>query len=127
MNHQWLSSREVSARRPSVVSLIRCFLDNSSTLTRIEVMAQAIANPDELRAFAQRLKQFNTVLTDQAALLANQLETLSTSWRDQENMKFTEEFREHMRLLAQFVEANNQHIPYLLRKAERLDEYLQQR
>lgn len=90
-------------------------------------MAQAIANPDELRAFAQRLKQFNTVLTDQAALLANQLETLSTSWRDQENMKFTEEFREHMRLLAQFVEANNQHIPYLLRKAERLDEYLQQR
>lgn len=90
-------------------------------------MAQAIANPEELRAFAQKLKQFNNSLTDQAAILANQLESLSTSWRDQENTRFTEEFREHMRLLGQFVEANNRHIPYLLRKADRLDEYLQQR
>jgi hypothetical protein len=32
-----------------------------------------------------------------------------------------------MRLLAHFVEANNEHIPYLMRKADRLDEYLQQR
>jgi uncharacterized protein YukE len=90
-------------------------------------MPQAIANPEELRAFAQKLKQFNNTLSDQAAMLANQLETLSASWRDQENLKFTEEFKEHMRLLAQFVEANNRHIPYLMRKAERLEEYLQQR
>ncbi len=90
-------------------------------------MSQAIANPEELRAFAQKLKQFNNTLADQAGMLANQLDSLSSTWRDQENAKFTEEFREHMRLLAQFVEANNQHIPYLLRKAERLDEYLQQR
>lgn len=90
-------------------------------------MAQAIANPQELRAFAQKLKQFNNTLTDQAAMLASQLETLSTSWRDQENSKFTEDFREHLRLLAQFVDANNRHIPYLTRKAERLEEYLQQR
>ncbi len=90
-------------------------------------MAQAIVNPEELRAFALKLKQFNNTLSDQATMLANQLETLSTTWRDQENTKFTEEFREHMRLLAQFVEANNRHIPYLLRKAERIEEYLQQR
>ena len=90
-------------------------------------MPQAIANPEELRAFAQKLKQFNISISDQAGLLANQLEALSTSWRDQENAKFVEEFHEHLRLLAQFVEANNRHIPYLLRKAERLDEYLQQR
>ena len=32
-----------------------------------------------------------------------------------------------VRLLAQFVEMNNRHIPYLMRKAERIDEYLQQR
>ncbi|REJ72542.1 MAG: hypothetical protein DWQ34_05815 [Planctomycetota bacterium] len=90
-------------------------------------MAQAIVNPEELRSFAQKLKQFNTMLSDQAGMLANQVDTLSTTWRDQENKKFSEEFREHLRLLAQFVEANNQHIPYLLRKAERIDEYLQQR
>ena len=90
-------------------------------------MAQAIVNPEELRAFALKLKQFNNTLSDQAVLLANQLEALGTSWRDHENLKFTDEFKEHMRLLAQFVEANNEHIPYLLRKAERIEEYLQQR
>lgn len=90
-------------------------------------MPQAIANPDDLRAFALKLKQFNSTLSDQAAMLGNQLETLAASWRDQENSKFTEQFQEHLRLLAQFVEANNRHIPYLLRKADRLDEYLQQR
>lgn len=90
-------------------------------------MPQAIANPEELRAFAQKLKQFNTTLADQATMLANQLEAMSVSWRDQENAKFTEQFHEHLRLLSQFIDANNRHIPYLMRKAERLDEYLQQR
>lgn len=90
-------------------------------------MTQAIANPEDLRQFASRLKQFNDDLGDQAGLLAVQLESLSASWRDQENLRFTEEFQQHLRLLAQFIDANNQHIPYLMRKAERLDEYLQQR
>lgn len=90
-------------------------------------MPQAIANPDELRAFALKLKQFNTTISEQAAMLASQLEALSASWRDQENAKFSEQFQEHLRLLGHFVEVNNSHIPYLLRKADRLDEYLQQR
>ena len=90
-------------------------------------MSQAIVNPEELRAFAQKLKQFNTMLSDQATMLAGQLDTLSATWRDQENKKFSEEFKEHLRLLGQFVEANNRHIPYLLRKTERIEEYLQQR
>lgn len=90
-------------------------------------MSQAVVNPEELRAFAQKLKQFNNTLSDQAAMLAGQLDGLSNTWRDQENRKFSDEFKEHLRLLAQFVEMNNRHIPYLLRKAERIDEYLQQR
>lgn len=90
-------------------------------------MAQAIANPEDLRAFALKLKQFNHTLSEQAGMLMSQLDTLSATWRDQENAKFTEDFKEHLRLLAHFVEANNVHIPYLQRKAERLEEYLQQR
>ena len=90
-------------------------------------MTQAIANPEELRQFAARLKALNDELGEQAGLLAVQLQSLSATWRDQENLRFTEEFQEHLRLLARFLDANNQHIPYLLRKAERLDEYLQQR
>ena len=90
-------------------------------------MAQAIVDPNELRRFAQTLKQFNAELAERTTALAGQLNALSTSWRDQENKKFTEEFEQHMKVVSRFIEANNQHIPYLLRKAEHIEEYLQQR
>jgi hypothetical protein len=32
-----------------------------------------------------------------------------------------------LQVLKRFVEATNQHVPFLLRKAERIEEYLQQR
>lgn len=90
-------------------------------------MSQAIVNPDELRRFAQMLKKFNTGLTDQISSLGGQLETLSTTWRDQENRRFSEEFQRNLQMMARFIESNNEYIPFLLRKAERIDEYLQQR
>lgn len=90
-------------------------------------MTQAIANPEDLRQFAQRLSQFNDLVAEQGGLLAAQLDALSTSWRDQENTRFSEEFHQHLHMLSQFLEANQQHVPYLMRKADRLDEYLQQR
>lgn len=90
-------------------------------------MPQAIVDPAELRRFAQTLKKFNTELSERSTALAQQLEALSQTWRDQENKKFSEEFLQHMRTLNRFMEMNHQHIPYLLRKAERIEEYLQQR
>ena len=90
-------------------------------------MAQAIVDPVQLRQFAQQLKKFNESLIEQSTGLAGQLSTLSNSWRDQENKKFCEEFESHLRLLARFIESNNDHIPYLMRKAERIEEYLHQR
>ena len=90
-------------------------------------MSQAIVDPAELRRFAQLLKKFNNELQERSGSLSAQLEHLSQTWRDQENKKFAEEFHQHLRLLARFVETNNQHIPYLMRKADRIDEYLQQR
>jgi len=90
-------------------------------------MSQAIVDPNELRRFARNLKTFNTELQDRISLLGNQLTSLGATWRDQEQQKFVEEFEHHLRAIARFVEAGNQHIPYLLRKAERIDEYLQQR
>ena len=32
-----------------------------------------------------------------------------------------------MKVIARFVDAANQHVPYLLRKAEYIEQYLQQR
>lgn len=90
-------------------------------------MAQAVVDPEDLRRFAAMLRDFNTDLQSRLSALSGQLNTLSQSWRDQEHQKFAEEFGQHIRLAGRFVEANEEHIPYLLRKAERIEEYLQQR
>ncbi len=90
-------------------------------------MPQAIVDPAELRRFAHSLKSFNSELQSQLAVLHGQLVGLGASWRDQEHIKFTEEFEQTMQVLGRFIEATDQHIPFLLRKADRAEEYLQQR
>ena len=90
-------------------------------------MAKAVVDPEELRRFASDLKRFNGERQCQLAVLQGRLIALGQSWRDQEQTKFVEEFEQTMRVLTRFTEATNQHIPFLLRKAQRIDEYLQQR
>ena len=67
-------------------------------------MPQAIADPEELKRFAQLLKKFNTDLVDQAGGLSGQLESLSVTWRDQENTKFAEQFEQQLKGVARLVE-----------------------
>ncbi|HEV3122593.1 MAG TPA: WXG100 family type VII secretion target [Isosphaeraceae bacterium] len=90
-------------------------------------MPQAIVDPSELRRFAQHLKQFNNELQNQMAALHGQVVGLGQSWRDKEHDKFVEEFEQTIVAINRFIEASNQHIPFLMRKAERVEEYLQQR
>ena len=90
-------------------------------------MAQAIMNPEDVRRFADELKRFSTELQARMASLQARFVALGDTWQDQEHQKFAEEFRSAMRSLKQFVEASNQHAPYLLRKAQRIEEYLNQR
>ena len=90
-------------------------------------MAQAIMNPEDVRRFADELKRFNTDLQTRMASLQARFVALGDTWQDQEHTKFADEFRSAMRSLKQFVEASNQHGPYLLRKAQRIEEYLHQR
>jgi uncharacterized protein YukE len=90
-------------------------------------MPQAIVDPAELRRFAQNLKRFNDELQNQMKAIQAQLSHLGTTWRDKEHDKFVEEFQQTMVVIARWVEAANQHIPFLMRKAERVEEYLQQR
>ena len=90
-------------------------------------MPQAIVDPAELRRFAHNLKQFNSELQNQMSVLHGQLIGLGASWRDQEHLKFAEEFEQTIQAIGRFIEATDQHIPFLLRKAERAEEYLQQR
>lgn len=90
-------------------------------------MAQAIVNAEELRRFAVNLRRFNNDLLNQMTAVHGQLVGLGQSWRDKEHEKFVEEFEQTLTVMKRFVEATNQHVPFLLRKAERVEDYLQQR
>jgi hypothetical protein len=90
-------------------------------------MAQAIVDPADLRRFAGMLREFNNDLQSRVIAVSGQLNLLNQTWRDQEHLKFADEFGDHLKLLSRFLEANERHVPYLLRKAERIEEYMQQR
>jgi uncharacterized protein YukE len=90
-------------------------------------MPQAIANPEDLRRFSAELKQFNNQLRESTSRLQAQFVRLGDTWRDQEHQKFAQEFEQTMRVLAHFMRTADEHIPFLLRKAQRIEEYLQQR
>ena len=90
-------------------------------------MAQAVMDPEEVRRFAKELKRFNSGLEQGMALLEARFKALGDRWQDQELQRFAEEFGQTMRALKRFVEMSNQHTPFLLRKAQRIEDYLEQR
>ncbi len=90
-------------------------------------MSQAIVDPAELKRFASHLKKFNAELRDRIASLHSHMVGLSDTWRDQEHSKFVSEFEQTMHVLEHFLGQSDEHIPFLLRKAERIEAYLQQR
>ena len=90
-------------------------------------MAQAIMDPEEVRRFAKELKRFNEDVQVRASSLQARFAALAATWQDQEHEKFAEEFTTTMKVLKKFVEVADKHTPFLLRKAQRIEEYLDQR
>ena len=84
-------------------------------------------DPEEVRRFAEELKRFNSDLQDRISSLHARFSALGDTWQDQEHTKFSDEFKQTVKALKKFVEVSNQHTPYLLRKAQRIEEYLNQR
>ncbi len=84
-------------------------------------------DPEQVRRFAEELKRFNVDLQNRMASLQARFASLGDTWQDQEQIKFSEEFKDTMKAVKKFIEVSNQHTPYLLRKAQRIEEYLNQR
>ena len=78
-------------------------------------------DPEQVRRFADELKRFNTDLQDRIVSLQARFTALGDTWQDQEHAKFAEEFKQTMKAMKKFIEVSNQHTPYLLRKAQRID------
>ena len=87
-------------------------------------MSKAIVDPEELRRFAQDLKRFSTEMKNQMTVLNSRFVNLGQTWRDQEHRKFSQEFEFTMRTMGRFIESSQEQIPFLLRKAEQIEEYL---
>ncbi len=83
--------------------------------------------PEEVRRFAKELKRFNDDVQNRAASLQARFSALGSTWQDQEQEKFAEEFVATMKVLKKFMEISEKHTPFLLRKAQRIEEYLDQR
>ena len=84
-------------------------------------------DPEEVRRFAAELKRFNDDIQMKASSLQARFAALGTTWQDQDHEKFAEEFITTMKVLRKFMETSEKHTPYLLRKAQRIEQYLDQR
>jgi len=87
-------------------------------------MSKAVVDPEELRRFAADLKRFNTDMQAQITGISRRFTKLSETWQDQEQEKFADGFEKMMHAMNRFVEASDKHIPVLLRKAQKIQEYL---
>ena len=87
-------------------------------------MSRAVVDPEQLRQFAAHLHRFTEEMKERSTGLASQMNQLEQSWRDEQHRKFADEFTTQMQQMKRLIQTTEQHIPYLLRKAEQIDAYL---
>ncbi|QDT03169.1 hypothetical protein K227x_15510 [Rubripirellula lacrimiformis] len=87
-------------------------------------MNQAVVDPDQLRQFASQLHRFAEEMKQRSTGLATQMNQLEQTWRDEQQRKFSDEFTAQMRQMARLIQTTEEHVPYLMRKAEQIDAYL---
>ena len=90
-------------------------------------MSQAIVDPAELRKFAKDLSRFNQDVQGLVGSIHSKMRNLESTWRDQEQRKFAESFSETVRVMARFVDASEQHVDFLNKKAALAEDYLKRR
>lgn len=90
-------------------------------------MAKANVDPGELRRFAADLNRFNQEMQSLVSGLHARLRGLESTWRDQEQRKFAEAFEQTVKGLSGFMDASLQHVSFLNKKANLIEEYLKQR
>jgi len=110
-----------------LVSIRTIHFNAGTTNPKGTTMPQAIMDPEQVRRFAEELNRFNADLQNRMGSLSARFKALGDTWKDQEHDKFQEEFLQTMKTLKKFADASARFSPYLLRKAQRIEEYLNQR
>lgn len=87
-------------------------------------MSMAIANPEELRNFANTLQKYLENIEEETGVLTSVFSSLGDTWQDQQKNKFEEVLKELLAVLKRFEEDASEQIPHLLKMAEDLETYL---
>lgn len=87
-------------------------------------MAQAIGDPEEIRAFSNNLEYYLNVIEEETGRLNSAFEQLGESWQDQQRASFEETFKQLLNALQDFKYNASEQIPYLRTMAEDLSTYL---
>lgn len=90
-------------------------------------MAKAVVDPEDLRKFAVELRRFGSEVQAHLAKINLQFAKVGETWQDQEHVKFAQEFQLMVRVLSKFIASTEHQAPLLLRKAESIRAYLDQR
>lgn len=89
-------------------------------------MAQAIVDPEDMLLFAQELRDLNSELHSKLTTVKTKFDQLGDSWKDHEQVKFAQEFEQTLQVLSHFMDVVEEQIPFLVRKAEAAQQYLDQ-
>lgn len=90
-------------------------------------MAGANVDPAELRQFAKELGRFSSDISTLLSSLNARMRGLEQTWRDQEQKKFNEAFAQTAKMIGNFVEASQEHVQFLNKKAGIIEDYLKHR
>jgi hypothetical protein len=86
-------------------------------------MTHVAADPAALYRFAQQLTRYVALLRQENDAMDRRFALLGSTWRDDEQRQFAEEYVAASRQLRHFCELAESHAPFLTRKAIRLDAY----
>ena len=87
-------------------------------------MAQAIGDPEEIRAFSNNLEHYLNTVEQETGRLNSAFEQLGESWQDQQRASFEETYKQLINALQNFKENASEQIPHLRTMAEDLSTYL---
>ncbi len=90
-------------------------------------MSHAVMDPEKVRRFADELNRFNSDTLSRLSSLQARFAALGDTWKDQEHEKFADEFLQMAKILKKFMELSQQQAPFLIRKAQHIEDYLKQR
>lgn len=86
-------------------------------------MSQVHANPEELREFAARLQACGENIAEEADATTAAFAALGDTWNDAKRAEFEDAFEELRECVRRFTDACDEHVPYLRRLADHLDDF----